>query len=148
MLNLMVLSHDVVHDVNDLPRTLVLPKRGVQLASNKESKLIQEASYQLSFVSSSSHYSQKLAAHILACLAPFAKLIFVIVLDLLIIDGLLELIDAVKVSNGVLLLVVLLANSHTLLERRGRPRVLSVLGLISCPGALMNIALPSPHASA
>lgn len=89
-----------------------------------------------------------MTSHILACLAPFTEFIFIIVLNMLIIDSFLELIHAIKVNNRVFFFIVLAQIITTLLERRGLPRVLSVFGLISCPGALMNISLLFLHASA
>ncbi len=45
MLHLMMLPHNVIYDVDDLTRTLALPKSGIQLAGNEEAQLVQETGY-------------------------------------------------------------------------------------------------------
>ena len=83
-----------------------------------------------------------MARHVLAGLVALAELKAFLVLGLLVGHRPLELLHAVEVGHGVLFLVVLSGCTVTLVGSLGRPLVLSVLGLMSCPGACMKIGLP------
>ena len=72
--------------------------------------------------------------HVLASLIAFAELEGLVVFDSSIHDGLLKLLDAVVVADGIFFFIVLNDGGCALVGRRGRPRVLSVFGLMSCPG--------------
>lgn len=124
----------IVGKIDYFGRPLCFPVCLIVLPFDCEAQVIQEAGQNLFVFPCSSHDAQEVRGHVLTSLVAFAGLKGLFVLDGFVHDGLFEFFDAVVVGDGIFFFIVLNDEGCALVGRRGRPRVLSVLGLMSCPG--------------
>ena len=101
---------------------------------HEKSDVVHEAEQDFSLLLCAFHYSKELTRHVLATLCSFAELELAAVVDIFVEDGFLELLDAVVVGYGGVVLVVLGRGRDTLVGSLGLPLALSVLGFMRLPG--------------
>ena len=101
---------------------------------HEKSDVVHKAEKDFSLLLCTFHYSKELTGHVLTTLCSFAELELAAVVDVFVEDCFLELLDAVVVGYGGIVLVVLDGGRGTLVGSRGLPLALSVLGLMRLPG--------------
>ena len=126
--------HDIVRDIDDVAWFLGLPEVVVVVGVDCRAEVVHEAGQELFLGAGAAQDAEEVAAHVLAGLGAVAEVVVPGICAGAGGKGLLELLHAVVVGDRLVLLVRLGGDGGTLGLRRGRPRALSVLGLMSVPG--------------
>lgn len=132
------LPYDLVRNIDYFGRFVGLPEGLTVFLLHKKSDVVDEAGQDLLFLPITPHYSEKITRHVLAGFCTVAVLILPIVVYFSIHYGLLELLHTIVVRNRLILIRILPKKESTLVGRRGLPRALSVLGLMSAPGGCIG----------
>lgn len=105
---------------------------------HKEPDVVNETNQNTLLVSRLFEGAQELTAHVLASLTALTVFVLLTVTDVFVKQHFLDLLLTIVVQNGLILLDVLCRRECTVVGRRGRPRALSVLGLIRVPGGCIR----------
>ena len=129
-------SNYLVGNIDNIDRSVRLPVCFLVSSLHKKSDVVHKTIQNFLLLLCTLHHPQKLTCHVLTTLTSIAELKLTTVVNLFIQDGLLQLFHTVVVGDRRIVIVVLSDLENTFVGRRGRPRALSVLGLIRAPGGL------------
>ena len=138
-------SYDLVGNVDDFCWFVGLPVCVIVFLFYEKSNIVDETCQDLLLFTIPSHYSQEVACHILTWLCTITELVLTAILNFSVHYGLLELFHTVVVRYWLILVCILTSLWVTLVGRRGLPRALSVLGLMSAPGGCIVYGLLCPN---